>query len=76
MAPLMLGNIPPVFPSRSSRPSIGGAGIAGKSAVPVSGRFGNRGKVRHRSANLPVAKKFAAQEPAVSRPTEQRKESP
>lgn len=32
------------FPSRSSRPLIGGAGIAGKSGCPVSGCFGNRGK--------------------------------
>lgn len=32
------------FPSRSSRPLIGGAGIAGKSGSPVSGCFGNRGK--------------------------------
>lgn len=36
--------VPSRFPSRSSRSYIAAAGIAGKSGIPVSGLFGNRGK--------------------------------
>ena len=41
----MVHLIPPVSFSRSSRPPKGGAGIAGHPGIPVSGHFGNRGKV-------------------------------
>lgn len=43
LSPLAVSAFPFFFPFRS-RPLIGGAGIAGNPASPVSGVFGNRGK--------------------------------